>query len=226
MTAFADLKGFIFDLDGVITGTAKYHGQAWHQLADELGVTWTTELANGLKGVSRMDSLEMILAAGGKENDYTPEEKVAYATKKNDNYLELIKNMTPADVFPGIKEFLDDLLAHGYQISLASASKNAPVILDHIGLADYFKKIVDPATLTKGKPDPEIYTRGAEILALDPRVCAGVEDAAAGVASINGAHETSIGIGDRDELSEADVLFADTSTLTLANIEAQMDANA
>ena len=223
MTKFADLKGFIFDLDGVITGTAKYHGQAWHQLADELGVTWTEELANGLKGVSRLDSLEMILKAGGKENDYTPEEKVAYATKKNDNYLSLIKNMTPNDVFPGIKEFLDDLIANGYQISLASASKNAPTILGHIGLSDYFTKIVDPATLSKGKPDPEIYTRGAEILGLDPSVCAGVEDAAAGVASINAANETSIGIGDKQELSAANVIFADTSALTLDNIKAQMD---
>lgn len=222
MAKFADLKGFIFDLDGVITGTAKFHGQAWHQLADELGVTWTESLANGLKGVSRMDSLEMILKAGGKENDYTEAEKVAYATKKNDNYLKLISNMTPADVFPGVKEFLDDLLAKGYVISLASASKNAPTILQHIGLSDYFTKIVDPATLSKGKPDPEIYTRGAEILNLPPEACAGVEDAAAGVAAINGAHETSIGIGDANELSAADVIFSETSALTLANIEAQM----
>ncbi|GAB6091921.1 beta-phosphoglucomutase [Furfurilactobacillus curtus] len=222
MAKFADLKGFIFDLDGVITGTAKFHGQAWHQLADELGVTWTESLANGLKGVSRMDSLEMILKAGGKENDYTEAEKVAYATKKNDNYLKLISNMTPADVFPGVKEFLDDLLAKGYVISLASASKNAPTILKHIGLSDYFTKIVDPATLSKGKPDPEIYTRGAEILNLPPEACAGVEDAAAGVAAINGAHETSIGIGDANELSAADIIFSETSALTLANIEAQM----
>lgn len=223
MTKFADLKGFIFDLDGVIAGTAQYHGQAWHQLADELGVTWTEELANGLKGVSRMDSLEMILKAGGKENDYTDDQKVAYATKKNDNYLSLIKQLTPADVFPGIKEFLDNLLANGYQISLASASKNAPTILEHLELSSYFTKIVDPATLKEGKPDPEIYTRGAEILGLDPANCAGVEDAAAGVASINGAGETSIGIGTRSELSEADVLFSDTNELTLANIKAQMD---
>ena len=97
---FEDLKGFAFDLDGVIADTARFHGQAWHQLADKVGTEWTPELADALKGVSRMDSLELILKAGGHENDYTQEEKEALATEKNDNYIKLVETLTPADILP------------------------------------------------------------------------------------------------------------------------------
>lgn len=226
MANFKDIKGFIFDLDGVITLTSKYHGQAWHQLADELGVTWTKALADGLKGISRMDSLEMILKAGNKENDYTEEEKIRFAAKKNDNYLTLIGKMTDEDILPGIPAFLEDLVAHNYKICLASASKNSPIILEKLDLAKYFPTVVDPSKLKKGKPDPEIYVRGAELLHLKPEECIGIEDAAAGIQAINGAGETSIGIGDATELSAADIRFARTTDMTLANIEAAMKINA
>ena len=222
MTKFADIKGFVFDLDGVITDTSVLHGNAWHQLADDLGVTWTKTLADGLKGISRMDSLEMILKAGGKEQDYTAEQKVQLATKKNTNYIAEVDKMTPANILPGMKAFLDDLRAHGYQLSLASASKNAPRVLAKLELADYFPKIVDPASLKHGKPDPEIYTKGAQLLNLDPAQCLGLEDAAAGVQAINAAGETSLGIGDATELAAADMVFSDTSQVTLVNIEKQL----
>lgn len=222
MTKFADIKGFVFDLDGVITDTSVLHGNAWHQLADELGVTWTKALADGLKGISRMDSLEMILKAGGKEQDYTADQKVQLATKKNTNYIAEVDKMTPANILPGMKAFLDDLRAHGYQLSLASASKNAPRVLAKLELADYFPKIVDPASLKHGKPDPEIYTKGAQLLNLDPAQCLGLEDAAAGIQAINAAGETSLGIGDATELAAADMVFSDTSQVTLANIEKQL----
>ena len=217
---FADLKGFAFDLDGVIADTAKFHSQAWHQTADKVGTTWTPELQEALKGVSRMDSLEMILKAGGHESDYTQEEKEALAAEKNDNYGKLIATLTPADILPGMQAYLDELREKGYKLSLASASKNAPKILKYLGLTDYFVGVVDPATLSAGKPDPEIFARAAEILDLPANQVAGLEDSAAGIKSINGASELSIGIG--DQLSEAAVRFSDTSQVSLANIEAAL----
>lgn len=220
--AFDQIKGFVFDLDGVITDTSVYHSIAWHQLADKLGVTWTKDLEDGLKGISRMDSLEMILKAGNKQDDYTHDEKVALATEKNDNYVNEIMKMTPDNILPGIKSFLDELKANGYLISLASASKNGPTVLSKLELTDYFPEIVDPATLSHGKPDPEIYVKGAELLGLEPAQCIGVEDAAAGVQAINAANETSIGLGDPTVLAAADINFTDTSQMTLAAIQAAL----
>ncbi len=223
MTKFTDIKGFVFDLDGVITDTSVFHSQAWHQVADKVGVKWDDDLANALKGIGRMDSLNLILAKDHKENDFTEDEKVALATEKNDNYLKLVNQMTPADILPGIKAFLEDLKAKGYLLSLASASKNSPLVLKKLGLGDYFPKSVDPATLKHGKPDPEIFRRGAEILSLDPAECIGIEDAAAGVQSINGAGETSVGIGDPKILAAADINFTETAQLSLANIKAALN---
>ncbi len=223
MVEFKDIKGFVFDLDGVIADTSVYHSQAWHQLADELGVQWSEDLANNLKGVSRMDSLELILKTGGKENDYTEEEKVKYATKKNTNYLELLKGMDASAILPGIADFLTSLEEHDYKLSLASASKNSPLVLEQLGLAKYFEQKVDPSTLKHGKPDPEIFARGAEVLGLKPEECIGIEDAKVGVESINAAGETSVGIGDPAILNEADINFNNTSELTLANIKNAME---
>lgn len=223
MTKFADIKGFVFDLDGVITDTSVFHSQAWHQVADKVGVKWDDDLANALKGIGRMDSLNLILAKDHKENDFTEDEKVALATEKNDNYLKLVNQMTPADILPGIQAFLEDLKAKGYLLSLASASKNSPLVLKKLGLGDYFPKSVDPATLKHGKPDPEIFRRGAEILSLDPAACIGIEDAAAGVQSINGAGETSVGIGDPKILAAADINFTETAQLSLDNIKAALN---
>lgn len=222
MTKFNDIKGFVFDLDGVITDTSTFHSQAWHQVADKVGVKWDDTLADALKGISRMDSLNLILARDHRENDFTADEKAALAAEKNTNYLKLVNQMSPANILPGISAFLADLKAHGYQLSLASASKNSPLVLQKLGLGDYFEKSIDPASLKHGKPDPEIFRRGAEVLDLDPAQCIGVEDAAAGVQSINGAGETSIGIGDPQVLAAADINFTDTTQLTLANIQAAL----
>ncbi|WP_295731275.1 beta-phosphoglucomutase [uncultured Limosilactobacillus sp.] len=217
---FNDLKGFAFDMDGVIADTARFHGQAWHQLADKVGTEWTPELADALKGVSRMDSLELILKAGGHENDYSQAEKVTLATEKNDNYVKLVETLTPADILPGMKAFLDELKDAGYHLVLASASKNAPKVLKYLQLTDYFEGIVDPAKLSKGKPDPEIYVEAAKTMNLPVNEVAGVEDAQAGIQAINGAGELSIGIG--SGLNDADVKFNQTSEVSLAAIKAQM----
>lgn len=210
---FDKIRGFAFDLDGVIADTARFHGQAWHQVADQVGTPWTAQLADGLKGVARMDSLEMILKAGGHENDYSQQEKVQLATAKNDNYLRLVETLTPADILPGMKDFLDELREKDYLLVLASASKNAPKVLKYLQLSDYFVGIVDPATLSHSKPDPEIYLRAAELLKLPPEEVAGVEDAQAGIEAINGAGELSIGIG--TGLTGADVRFDSTADVSL-----------
>ena len=217
---FEDLKGFAFDLDGVIADTARFHGQAWHQLADKVGTEWTPELADSLKGVSRMDSLELILKAGGHENDYTQEEKEALATEKNDHYIKLVETLTPADIIPGMKNLLDELKDNGYHIVLASASKNAPKVLKYLQITDYFEGIVDPAKLSHGKPDPEIYSEAAKLMNLPANQVAGLEDAQAGVESINRAGEVSIGFG--ASLKDAAVKFDDTSEVSLAAIKEQM----
>ncbi|MBU7473640.1 beta-phosphoglucomutase [Lactiplantibacillus pentosus] len=223
MATFEDIKGFVFDLDGVITDTAAFHTQAWHQVADKVGVEWDDQLGDALKGISRMDSLNLILERGNKENAFTEDEKVSLATEKNENYLTLVNQMTPANILPGISEFLVALQDQGYQMSLASASKNSPLVLKNLGLSRFFTKAVDPTTLKHGKPDPEIFRRGAELLALDPSQCIGVEDAAAGVAAINAAGETSIGIGNPETLASADINFTKTTLLTLDNIKSAMD---
>ncbi|MBF0600381.1 beta-phosphoglucomutase [Limosilactobacillus oris] len=217
---FEDLKGFAFDLDGVIADTARFHGQAWHQLADKVGTEWTPELADSLKGVSRMDSLELILKAGGHENDYTQEQKEALATEKNDNYIKLVETLTPADILPGMKSLLDELKDNGYHIVLASASKNAPKVLKYLQITDYFEGIVDPAKLSHGKPDPEIYSEAAKLMNLPANQVAGLEDAQAGVESINRAGEVSIGFG--ASLKDAAVKFDDTSEVSLVAIKEQM----
>lgn len=210
---FADIQGFAIDLDGVIADTAKFHGQAWHQVADQVGTQWTEELADSLRGVSRIDSLELILKAGGKESSYTQDQKEKLAEEKNTNYLKLVQTLTPNDILPGMKDFLDELKAQNYHIVLASASKNGPTIIKYLQLEDYFEGRVDPSKLKKGKPDPEIYLQAAEIMNLSPENVAGIEDAQSGIDSINRAGEISIGIGAK--LQDANVKFNDTSELNL-----------
>lgn len=215
------LKAFVFDLDGVITDTAKFHYQAWRQLAEELGITIDLSVNESLKGISRMDSLDVILRHGGREHDFSDDEKLRLATKKNDVYVGLLSDMTPKNILPGMQDFLKAIRANGYHLSLASASKNAPTILARLGLADMFDAIVDPSSLTHGKPDPEIFSRGAEVLGVAPSECVGVEDAVAGIQAINAAGEFSVGIGNPKVLAAADLNFKSTGDVSLATIEKQ-----
>ncbi|MCB6839977.1 beta-phosphoglucomutase [Weissella viridescens] len=215
---FTDIKGVAFDLDGVLADTAKFHTQAWRQLAERLGVKWTPQLQEDLKGIDRMGSLTLILKAGGLENQYTSDEQRDLAEQKNAAYKKLIATLTPVDILPGMQAFLDELKEHDYKLSVASASKNAPAILERLGLSDYFEGIVDPATLTAGKPDPEIFERAAEILHLDPTQVMGLEDSKAGIESIRGAHELAIGIG-----VPGDVTFDTTSDISLNQIKNHFD---
>ncbi|MBP1040745.1 beta-phosphoglucomutase [Vagococcus sp. BWB3-3] len=212
------IKGFIFDLDGVITDTAEYHYHAWKNLGKKMGIEIDREFNEKLKGISRMDSLERILAYGGKADRYTDSEKELLAADKNGEYVKLIEDITPADLLPGIPQLLLDLKASGIKLALASASKNGPVILDRLGITADFDEIVDPSLLTKGKPDPEIFVKGAQQLGLEASECIGVEDAEAGIAAINGAHMFSVGVGDPESMKEADYRVANTSELSLQKI--------
>ena len=224
MVNFSEIKGFTFDLDGVITDTAKFHEQAWHDLATSLNVSWSAELGRQLKGISRMDSLNMILAEGGHENDYTDDEKAAFEAQKNQHYVALIQALTPADILPGMTEFLAEIKREGYVASVASASKNAPTIHKKLGIMADFVGIVDPATLSHGKPDPEIFTKAGEILKLQPTQIIGLEDASAGVQAIKGAGQTALGIGKAAKDAQPDIWFAETNEISLANIAKQMNA--
>lgn len=212
------LKGLLFDLDGVLTNSAKFHLGAWNNLAKELGITLTDAQLDGLRGLSRMDSLELILKYGGQEDKYSEAEKEKFAAEKNAKFLEQVETMTPEDILPGIPKLLADAKEQGLKMAIASASKNAPKILNKLGIMGQFDGIVDPATLSKGKPDPEIYIKAQEILGLEADEVVSFEDAAAGVASIKAAKQFAVGIGDSELLKEADYIVPTTAELDLKQI--------
>jgi beta-phosphoglucomutase len=195
-------KAVIFDLDGVITDTAHYHFLAWKRLADSVGAPFDAAFNEQLKGVDRMGSLELILARAPRT--YTPAEKRALADAKNGHYQELIATMTPADLLPGALRALADVRAAGLKIGLASVSRNAFTVLDRLGIRDRFDDVVDAATVVNGKPDPEIFLTAAAHLGVAPADCLGVEDAAAGVASIKDAGMVAVGVGNPEVLHLAD----------------------
>jgi len=211
-------KGFVFDLDGVITDTAEFHYVAWKELADSIGITIDLQFNEQLKGISRMDSLERILAYGGKENDYTAEQKEEMAADKNANYVKLLDDLSPADLLPGVKAFLDAAKEMNVPCSLASASKNAPFILKKLGVYDYFDAIVDPATLKKGKPDPEIFVRAAELIHIYPSEAVGFEDAQAGIEGIKGAGMYAVGVEGNEPLTEADMTIKSFEELNVSDL--------
>ena len=195
-------KAVIFDLDGVITDTAHYHYLAWKRLADSVDAPFDAAFNEQLKGVDRMGSLDLILARAPRT--YTLEEKRALADAKNTHYQELIATMTPDDLLPGALRALEEVRAAGLHIGLASVSRNAFPVLDRLGIRDRFDDVVDAATIVNGKPDPEIFLTAAAHLGVDPKDCLGVEDAAAGVASIKDAGMFAVGVGSPEVLHRAD----------------------
>lgn len=199
-------KAVVFDLDGVITDTARFHHLAWKRLADTLGIGFDDELAESLKGIDRRMSLQMILDKGGVTLE--PAEFDRLADMKNVWYKELIGTMTRDDLLPGALDTLKAVRAAGLKIGLASVSQNAPAILERLGIAEMFDTVVDARLLKRGKPDPEIFRKAAAQLGADPADCLGVEDAVAGVASIKGAGMAALGIGKPSVLTEADAVIA------------------
>ena len=214
----ASIKGILLDLDGVITETSEYHYQAWKQLAGEIGITIDRQFNECLKGVSRMDSLELILRHGGVAEQYSDEEKAALAERKNRQYVALLQNLTPDHVLPGIREFLRDAQADGVKIGLASASKNARTIMDALNLTQSINFIAD-AAVARSKPAPDIFLLAAEGLGLSPEDCIGIEDAAAGIKAIHAAGMRAVGIGDATALHEADLLLPETGKLVYQDVK-------
>lgn len=200
------IKGIIFDLDGVIVDTAKFHFLAWKKLANDLGFDFTELQNEELKGVSRVRSLEKILEWGDtslSENEFM--EKMAV---KNDNYLSHLTNMTSADILPGVSKVIDFLMEQEVPFALGSASKNARPILKKTDLIDKFHAVVDGNDVTKAKPNPEVFIIAAEKIGVAQENCLVFEDSVAGVQAANIAGMISIGIGERDVLHEADYVFS------------------
>jgi len=212
----AEPKAIIFDLDGVICSTDEYHYQAWKKLADELGIYFDREINQRLRGVSRMDSLEIVLERS--EKSYSPEEKAELAAKKNASYVELLQGLTPEAVLPGMTEFLAACRVKRIPTALASASKNAPFIIQRLKLEDGFDYIADAARVKRSKPAPDIFLAAAEGLGIDPKYCIGIEDAEAGVEAIHAAGMMAVGIGDAVRQSGAELLVPNTYSLSLDSV--------
>lgn len=211
------IQGVIFDLDGVITDTAHLHFLAWKALGDSLGVAITLELNERLKGLGRQETLTLILKEAGLYDQYTEAERQALADRKNRAYVASLENLTPQDLLPGICDCLKDLQKRDIKIGLASSSQNAGLIIKKLGLESYFEAMVDPRSLSKGKPDPEIYLKAAAALGLSPAKCAGVEDARAGLEAIRAAGMTAIALGQSLEHVPADYHFLSAKDLVNFN---------
>lgn len=190
-------KGIIFDLDGVICHTDQYHYQAWKALADEMGIYFDQIINNRLRGVSRMESLEIILER--YDGIISETEKAIMAEKKNDMYRELLKNMSFKDLSSEVKETLDKLREKGIRLAIGSSSKNAVFILGQIGLKDYFDAISDGNNISKSKPDPEVFLKASAFIGLSPDKCLVVEDAAAGIEAAQKGGFDSVGISEASQ---------------------------
>lgn len=212
-----NIKACIFDLDGVVVDTAKYHYIAWKSLANELGFDFTEADNERLKGVSRVASLEILLEIGGVE--LSDQQKLDYATKKNTNYLEYIMKMAPDEILPGVREFMNELRSKGIKIALGSASKNAMIILKQLDLVDYFDTIVDGTHVSKAKPDPEVFILGAKNLGVDASECVVFEDAEAGVEAALNGNMKCVGIGSESVLGKANFVIAGFENFTFDKLK-------
>ncbi|MHB1178164.1 MAG: beta-phosphoglucomutase [Daejeonella sp.] len=207
----------IFDLDGVLVDTAIYHYEAWKRLANTLGFDFTHAQNEQLKGISRMDSLELVLGWGNTKK--TEAEKILLAQQKNSWYLELIDKMEPDEILPGVRQFIEQLKAAGIKIALGSASKNSAQILERTGISNFFDAIVDGNSVSRSKPDPEVFIRGADILGIPVTRCIVFEDAAAGVEAAQRAGMKVIGIGDPEVLKTADLVIPDMQNLSIDDLK-------
>ena len=207
------IKGFIFDLDGVITDTAELHYLAWKKLSDDMGWAFDREVNEQLRGVSRMDSINIIKAHNHAEIDET--RLVELATLKNEIYVDSLDSMSPDDYLPGAQELLNLLRVEGYKVALGSASKNSTKVLTQLGAKKYFDVIGDGNSVSKSKPAPDIFLFGAEQLDLTPEECIVYEDAEAGIDAAKAGGFHTVGIGPEDRVGHADVRFETVKEATL-----------
>jgi beta-phosphoglucomutase len=217
------IKACLFDLDGVLVDTAKYHFLAWKRLADELGFDFTEQDNERLKGVSRMASLDILLAVGNVQLD--EETKITLAEKKNNWYVEYISKMDDSEILPGSLAFLQDLKQHGIKIALGSASKNAMTILNNANLVPYFDAIIDGTKTSNAKPDPEVFILGAEAVQVAPEHCVVFEDAEAGIEAAVRAGMRSIGIGSADVLNLAEHVVSSLEEMSVQKLQQVMSTN-
>jgi beta-phosphoglucomutase len=211
------IKACIFDLDGVIVDTAVYHYKAWKKLANQLGFDITEHQNEQLKGVSRVRSLELILQWGGVTK--TAEEQEELASLKNSWYVGMISKMTPAEILPGAKEFLEACRNAGLKTALGSASKNSMMILEKINLVDMFDAVIDGNKVSKAKPDPEVFLKGAEAVGVAPANCVVFEDAIAGVEAAKNGGMKAVGVGSPDVLTEADMVISGLNEMTVERLK-------
>lgn len=197
----------IFDLDGVLVDTAKYHYLAWKTLAEDLGFDFTIEQNEALKGVSRMKSLELLLEFGGLSDRFSEEEKENMADRKNKLYVQEITNLKKEELFRGVLDFFEKLREKGMKIALGSASKNAPLILERLGITEYFDMIIDGTKVSKAKPDPEVFVKAAQNLGIPCEQCIVFEDSVAGLQAAKKAGMKAVGIGNRKNLPIADIVI-------------------
>lgn len=216
-----NFPAFIFDLDGVIVDTAKYHYRAWKKLANGLGFEFTKKQNELFKGVSRKRCLEILLEIG--EVKATQEQWDQWMVEKNEDYLSYIEDMDESEILPDVHRVLDYLKDKKIPMALGSASKNAKPILEKVKLLSYFDAVVDGTDVAKAKPDPEVFLIGAEKLGAKPEDCIVFEDAVAGIQAANNAGMISIGIGDAETLSEADYNFKDFTEISLEFLEGLME---
>lgn len=213
-------KGLLFDLDGVIVDTARYHYLAWKELAQELGIPFTREDNERLKGVSRNRSFEIILEIGNRQMEEA--QKEYYCTRKNGIYLEYLQTLSEKDILPGVQEFLEAARAKGYRTALGSASKNAVFILEKLKLSESFDAVIDGNKVSKAKPDPEVFLNGAAALGLAGCDCIVFEDAAAGIKAAHAGGMRAVGIGKPEILSEADYVTRGFEKITIEEIEQEI----
>jgi beta-phosphoglucomutase len=210
------IKAVIFDLDGVIVSTDDYHYRAWKVMADEEGIYFDKTINERLRGVSRMESLEIILEKADKE--YTNEEKIQMAEKKNSLYRELLNELTPNDILPGVMKVLEDLKAKNIKIAIGSSSKNTPMILGKIGLKDYFDAVADGNDIKNSKPDPEVFLLAARKVGMEAKECLVVEDADAGVEAAIAGNMKVLAVGYASINPKADYKFKDLSLVDVKEV--------
>ena len=206
----------IFDLDGVIVDTARYHFLAWKRLTDQLGIHFTEEDNERLKGVSRMASLEIILGIGNRK--VNERQKLEYATLKNSWYIDYISKMTPNEVLPGCLTFIEELRNANVRVAIGSASKNTPMILEKIGIRDLFDAVADGNIVREAKPNPEVFIKAAEMVGIKPGKCVVFEDAVAGVQAALNAGMMCIGVGSPEILRKAHFVVPGLNEMNLAKL--------
>jgi beta-phosphoglucomutase len=211
------IKACIFDLDGVIVDTARYHFLAWKKLADLLGINFTEEDNERLKGVSRLESLDIILDIGGRK--ISSDQKAQFAKLKNDWYTGYINKMTPEEILPGSLGFINELKNAGIRVAVGSASKNTPMILEKTDMKELFDAVADGNIVTRAKPDPEVFLLAADLLETKPENCIVFEDAIAGVQAAINAGMACIGVGSPDVLTNANFVISGLSEMNLEKLK-------